>query len=83
MCPASRSGARRCRVYPRVCGGHDFPFRLAGKKSIGGYGLASICGDLGIAFRHHDAVEDARAAGEIVLRACEHTGLDIDGWVGR
>ena len=53
------------------------------RSRFGGYGLASICGDLGIAFRHHDAVEDARAAGEIVLRACKHTGLDIDGWVGR
>ncbi len=46
-----------------------------------GWGLASIAGDLGITFRHHDALEDARAAGEIVLRACQHTGLDIDGWL--
>ena len=45
------------------------------------WNLAMIAGDLGIEFRHHDAVEDARAAGEIVLRACEHTGLDIDGWL--
>ena len=49
----------------------------------GGYGLASIAGDLGIAFRHHNAVEDARAAGEIILHACKHTGLDIDGWIDR
>ena len=47
-----------------------------------GASLARVAGDLGIAFRHHDAVEDARAAGEIVLRACQHTGLDIDGWLG-
>ena len=46
-----------------------------------GWSLANIAGDMGIAFRHHDAVEDARAAGEIVLRACLFTGLDIDGWV--
>ena len=45
------------------------------------WSLAVIAGGLGIAFRHHDAVEDARAAGEIVLQACRHTGLDIDGWV--
>ena len=43
--------------------------------------LAVIAGDLGIDFRHHDAAEDARAAGEIVLRACRHTGMDIDGWL--
>ena len=47
------------------------------------WSLALIAGDLGIAFRHHDAAEDARAAGEIVLRACRHTGLDIDGWLKR
>ena len=45
------------------------------------WSLALIAGDLGIAFRHHDATEDARAAGEIVLRACRHTGIDIDGWL--
>ncbi len=45
--------------------------------------LDVIAGDLGVVFRHHDAVEDARAAGEIVVRACRHTGVDIDGWVAR
>ena len=47
------------------------------------WNLAPIAGDLGIAFRHHDATEDARAAGEIVLRACQYTGLDIGGWLKR
>ncbi len=44
------------------------------------WGLSKIAGDLGISFRHHDATDDARAAAEIVLYACEHTGLDIEGW---
>ena len=48
-----------------------------------GWSLAVIAGDLGIAFRHHDAMEDARASGEIVLHACQHTGLDIDEWLER
>ena len=48
-----------------------------------GWSLAAVAGDLGITFRHHDAVEDARAAGEIVLHACRHTGLDINGWLER
>ncbi len=47
------------------------------------WSLAAIAGDLGIAFRHHDAAEDARAAAKIVLRACHHTGLDIDAWLAR
>ena len=47
------------------------------------WNLALISGTLGIKFQHHDAAEDARAAGEIVLRACKHTGTDIDGWLNR
>jgi DNA polymerase-3 subunit epsilon len=47
------------------------------------WGLANIASDLQIVFKHHDAVEDARVAGEIVLQACKHSGLDIDGWLDR
>ena len=46
-----------------------------------GYGLKNIARDLDIAFRHHDALEDARAAAEIVLRACRATEVDIEGWL--
>ena len=38
---------------------------------------------MGITFRHHDALEDATAAAEIVIRASEETGLDISGWLKR
>ena len=48
-----------------------------------GYGLASVANDLGITFRHHDALEDASAAAEIVIRASKETGLDISGWLQR
>ena len=48
-----------------------------------GYGLASVAHDLGIEFRHHDALEDATAAAEIVIRASKETGLDIPGWLQR
>ncbi len=48
-----------------------------------GWGLAAVAANLGITFHHHDAVEDARVSGEIVLRACQHTGLDIDEWLKR
>lgn len=48
-----------------------------------GYGLANIAADLKISFKHHDAGEDARAAAEILLRACETASLDIDGWLKR
>lgn len=39
--------------------------------------------DLGIEFDHHDALEDARAAAEIVLRASAVAGLDVEGWLRR
>jgi DNA polymerase-3 subunit epsilon len=38
---------------------------------------------LGIEFQHHSALEDARAAGEILLRAILQTGLDIADWIVR
>ena len=38
------------------------------------WSLALITGDLNIKFSHHHAAEDTRAAGEIVLRDCHHTG---------
>ncbi len=47
------------------------------------WNLALIAAELGIEFRHHDALEDARAAGQIVLQACRQTGVDIDGWLAR
>ena len=48
-----------------------------------GYGLAPVAARLGIEFDHHDAAEDARAAGEIMLRAMEETGLSLDDWLER
>ncbi len=48
-----------------------------------GYGLASVAHELGITFRHHDALEDAVVAAKIVMRASAETGLDIAGWIQR
>jgi DNA polymerase-3 subunit epsilon len=48
-----------------------------------GYGLADISEFLGIEFQHHAAHEDARAAGEVVLRAILETGIDLESWLGR
>ena len=50
---------------------------------IHGWSLKNIARDLGISFKHHDALEDARAAAEIVLRACNDAELDIEGWLKR
>jgi DNA polymerase-3 subunit epsilon len=36
---------------------------------------------LGVRHRHHDALSDARAAGMVIVRAIEHTGIDLAGWL--
>lgn len=46
-----------------------------------GYGLANVAKKFGIAFRHHDALEDAKAAGELLLRACAESGRTVADWV--
>ena len=48
-----------------------------------GYGLANVCASIGYTFRHHDALEDAKAAGQILLAAMRETGLDLEGWLRR
>jgi DNA polymerase III subunit epsilon len=48
-----------------------------------GYGLANVCRLIGYEFQHHNALEDAKAAGHVLLAAMELTGLDLDGWLTR
>lgn len=38
---------------------------------------------LGIEHRHHDALSDARAAGMVIVRAIEQTGIDLQGWMAK
>ncbi len=53
------------------------------KYARSGYGLANVARDLGITFTHHDAEEDARAAGLILVRASQETGMDLEAWKKR
>jgi DNA polymerase-3 subunit epsilon len=48
-----------------------------------GYGLRAVADHLGIQFRHHDAQEDARTAGEVLVRAIRESGLSLDDWLSR
>jgi DNA polymerase III subunit epsilon len=48
-----------------------------------GYGLYNVCKILGYDFKHHDALEDAKAAAHILLAATNKGGLDLDGWLRR
>jgi DNA polymerase-3 subunit epsilon len=42
-----------------------------------GFGLRSLCERLGIALQHHHALEDAKAAGSVLLSAMASSGLDL------
>jgi DNA polymerase-3 subunit epsilon len=48
-----------------------------------GYGLDNVCASLGYIFKHHDALEDAKAAAYILRCAVQKTALDIEGWLRR
>lgn len=48
-----------------------------------GYGLKNVCKKIGYKFRHHDALEDAKAAGHVMLAAMEESKIDLEGWLHR
>lgn len=46
-------------------------------KDDGGYGLANLAQAFGLSFRHHDAAEDARIAGQLLLKAVTDGGTSL------
>lgn len=48
-----------------------------------GYGLPNLCNKIGYSFRHHDALEDAKAAGHVLLAAINESNTDLEGWKQR
>lgn len=51
--------------------------------SQSGYGLSNVAAHFCIQYREHDALEDARCAGEILLRAIAETGSSAEEWLKR
>lgn len=51
--------------------------------SKSGYGLSNVAAYFGIDYRAHDALEDARCAGLLLLRAVAETGLSPEQWLSR
>jgi len=43
--------------------------------------LGGLARYLGIPHRHHDALSDARAAGWVIVKAIDHTGLSLAEWM--
>ena len=48
-----------------------------------GYGLANVCQKIGYQFKHHDALEDAKASGHVLIAAIKESKLDLDLWLSR
>lgn len=48
-----------------------------------GYGLGDLCRRIGYEFQHHNALDDAKAAGKVLLAAMNETGLDLEGVLHR
>ncbi len=46
-----------------------------------GYGLANVCKIIGYEFKHHDALEDAKASGQVLIAAINKSGLDTNAWL--
>jgi DNA polymerase-3 subunit epsilon len=51
--------------------------------SRSGYGLSNVAAHFGINYQAHDALEDARCAGLLLLRAVAETGLSPEQWLIR
>lgn len=49
--------------------------------SLDGYSLPVVCRHIGYTFKHHDALEDAKASGALILAAWRETGLPASGWL--
>lgn len=48
-----------------------------------GYGLSNVASCFGIDYKAHDALEDARCAGLLLLRAIAETGISPEQWLIR
>ena len=48
-----------------------------------GYGLADLANRFNIQFQHHNALEDAKAAGLVLVRAAHEAGEPFDDWISQ
>ena len=78
--------AQRWTIDPPQCNWLDSAMvarRAWAECARSGYGLANVCKRIGYEFEHHNALEDAKAAGRVLLAAMVETGLDLDGMLRR
>jgi DNA polymerase-3 subunit epsilon len=83
---ATHQAAERWTITPPACTWLDsarVTRRTWADCAQRGYGLANVCKKIGYTFQHHNALEDAKAAGHVLLAAMSETGLDLPGWLTR
>lgn len=83
---AVHQAARRWSIDPPRCFWLDSA-RVARRTWVdcakSGYGLADVCRRIGYKFQHHNALEDAKAAGHVLLAAMAEAELDLEGVLQR
>lgn len=83
---AMHQAANRCAIEPPRCIWLDSA-RVARRTwtecASSGYGLADICNRINYEFENHNALEDAKAAGHVLLAAMAESGLDLEGVIKR
>ena len=77
--------AAACRVHDRTMVDTTWldSVRVAKRAwpELPSHKLNVVSRHLGIPLKHHDALSDARAAGMIVVKAIEHTGMSLMDWL--
>jgi DNA polymerase-3 subunit epsilon len=83
---ALSQAAAKCGTSPFQCTWLDSACvvrRAWQEYSRSGYGLRNMCDVIGYKFKHHDALEDAKASGQLLLAAIARTGLGLEAWLVR
>jgi DNA polymerase-3 subunit epsilon len=83
---AMHQAAHRWTIEPPRCNWVDsarMARRTWAECARSGYGLADVCRRIGYEFQPHDALEDAKAAGQVLLAAMAETALDLEGVLRR
>jgi DNA polymerase III subunit epsilon len=83
---ALHQAGTKCQALPLTCTWLDSACvarRTWKEFSKSGYGLLNVCEAIGYKYRPHDALEDAKAAGQIMLAAMAQSGVDLNGWLTR
>lgn len=83
---AMHQAATRWVVPPLACTWLDSALvarRTWAEYARRGYGLSAVCKRIGYTFGHHNALEDAKASGQVMLAAMRESGLDLDAMLKR